>query len=135
VRYLFDTDALSQPLRRRPAQGFVRRIRAVPGHHQFTTAISAAELLYGAWRRADAAAFVERVRAVLSQVRVVPFDELAAETCGRLHATLDAAGTPLATADLLIAAIALSGDFVLVTGNTRHFERVPDLRIEEWIGG
>lgn len=36
-------------------------------------------------------------------------------------------------ADLQIAAIAEAHDFILVTGNERHFRRVPDLRIENWL--
>jgi len=46
---------------------------------------------------------------------------------------LEKAGTPLAIADLEIAAIALVNKLVLVTGNTRHFVRIPELTVENWL--
>ena len=66
---------------------------------------------------------------VLPALRVVPFDVEAARKFGELKAALEAKGTPLADADLQIAAIALVGGHELVTGNVRHFSRVPGLRI------
>jgi len=42
-------------------------------------------------------------------------------------------GTPLATADLQIASIALAHNLILITGNVRHFERVPGLIVENWL--
>jgi len=62
-------------------------------------------------------------------VAVLPLDVAVAETYGRLAAQLADAGTPLSDADLQIGATALCHDLELVTGNIRHFERVPDLRI------
>ena len=46
---------------------------------------------------------------------------------------LEAVGRPLEDADLQIAAICLAHDLTLVTGNVRHFERVPGLRVENWL--
>ena len=75
-----------------------------------------------------------RVRdVVLLSQQVLPFDDLAAESYGPLRARLESEGQPLAEPDLRIAAIALSRDLTLVTGNVRHFERVPDLRVENWL--
>ena len=50
-----------------------------------------------------------------------------------LRAELEAAGTVIGTHDLWIAAQALAEDAVLVTDNTREFERVPGLRLENWL--
>jgi tRNA(fMet)-specific endonuclease VapC len=46
---------------------------------------------------------------------------------------LEERGLPLADADLRIAAIALANDLTLVTGNVRHFRRIPDLAVENWL--
>jgi tRNA(fMet)-specific endonuclease VapC len=68
-------------------------------------------------------------------IDVIPFDAAAAERYGALRAQLEAAGQRLAEADLRIAAIALAHDLTLVTGNVRHFARVPELRVENWLAG
>ena len=60
--------------------------------------------------------------------------ELAAATVyGRLRANLERDGTPMAEPDLRVAATCLRHDATLATGNLRHFERVPDLRVEDWL--
>jgi tRNA(fMet)-specific endonuclease VapC len=64
---------------------------------------------------------------------VVAFDESAAIIYGGLRADLERSGKRLDDPDLRIASIALSRDLTLVTGNVRHFERVPGLRLENWL--
>jgi tRNA(fMet)-specific endonuclease VapC len=77
---------------------------------------------------------LERLRTlILSQDHVLAFDEAAAYRYGTIRAELEAAGTPLHSLDLQIAAIALAQDLILVTGNTRHFSRVSGLRVENWL--
>ncbi len=76
-------------------------------------------------------------RAVEQVVRraqtVLAFDTLAARTFGVLKATLQRSGTPLTEPDLRIASIALTRKLTLVTRNVRHFQRVPELAVENWI--
>ncbi len=90
-------------------------------------------MLYGAERRAS-----ERLRElvrelVVGALTVLPFDEAAADVYGRLRAQLESSGEPLAEPDLRIASIAIAGDLTLVTANLRHFERVPNLQVENWL--
>lgn len=133
--YCFDTDVLSAVLRRDPSLILIRRLALVPAEEQFTTAITLGELLYGASKRGSSA-LAERVRdLVRSLVGVIPFDEAAAEVYGPLRATLELAGTPLGEPDLRIASIALANDLTLVSGDVRHFSRVPGLRFENWLVG
>jgi tRNA(fMet)-specific endonuclease VapC len=66
-------------------------------------------------------------------VPVLPFHEAAAHTYAELRAHLEHHGSPLAEPDLRIAAIARTFDLVLVTGNERHFRRIPGLVVENWI--
>jgi tRNA(fMet)-specific endonuclease VapC len=132
--YCFDTDVLSAVLRREPSLSLVRRLALVPPEEQFTTSITLGELLYGASKRGSTA-LGERVRELVSSlVRILPFDENAAEVYGALRARLELAGTPLGEPDLRIASIALANELTLVSGNVRHFSRVPDLRLENWLG-
>ena len=66
---------------------------------------------------------------------VLPFDPRAAEAYGRLRAELEREGRRLGEPDLRIASIALSRGVTLVTGNVRHFARVPGLVVEDWLFG
>ncbi len=62
----------------------------------------------------------------------LPFDDVAAEICGRIRAALATAGTPIGPYDFESAAIALANTLTLVTHNTRKFSRVPGLLLEDW---
>jgi len=131
--YCFDTDVLSATMRRDPHLPLIRRLAQVPPAEQFTTAITLGELLYGAARR-DSARLQLQIRELLrGALTVLPFDEAAAEAYGPLRARLEAAGRPLAEPDTRIASIALARNLTLVTGNVRHFDRVPDLAVENWL--
>ena len=131
--YCFDTDVLSAVLRRDPPLALVRRLAQVPPTEQTTTAITVGELLYGAARRGSPA-LTRRVRKLLeSALSIVPFDRRAAEVYGELRAVLEREGRRLDEPDLRIAAIARSRELTLVTGNVRHFERVPELVVENWL--
>ncbi len=68
----------------------------------------------------------------LSIVEVLPFDTGAAEEYGKIRAYLRKKGTPIGTMDMLISAHAKSEELTIVTHNTREFERVPDLKLEDW---
>jgi predicted nucleic acid-binding protein len=111
----------------------IRRLATVPPQEQFTTSITVGELIYGARRvgREDLSRRVEQV--VRRAQTVLAFDAAAARTFGVLKATLEQRGTPLAEPDLRIASIALSRGLILVTRNVRHFQRVPELTVENWI--
>ncbi|MBI3977268.1 MAG: PIN domain-containing protein [Chloroflexi bacterium] len=130
--YLFDTDVLSSVLRPRPDLATVRRLAAVPAGDQFTSAVTLGEMLFGAHRRGRDD-LLRRIEELVDVLPVLPFDEQAARVYGRLKAEIERAGTPLAEPDLRIAAIALSTGLTLVTGNDRHFARVPGLAVENWL--
>ena len=88
------------------------------------------ELFFGAYRAAAGGRHVAMIEdRVLPAVTVLPFDTAVAQVYGRLAADLADQGTPLADADLRIAATALHHDLELVTGNLRHFACVPGLRV------
>ena len=80
----------------------------------------------GRHRHADA---FERMVGALT---VIDFDAEAADHAARIRVQLDAQGTPIGLADLLIAATARRHGCTLVTHNTREFSRVPDLTLDDW---
>jgi tRNA(fMet)-specific endonuclease VapC len=134
MAYLFDTDTLSATMRRVPDLRVIRRIAATPSTDQFLSAITLGELIYGAARR-NRDDLLERFSELVKHIPVLPFDERAAQVFGRLKAQLERIGTPVAEPDLRIAAIALSLELTVVSGNERHFRMVPGLRVENWLSG
>jgi len=131
--YCFDTDVLSATLWRRPPIELVRALAQVAPEHQFTTSITVGELLYGARKRGSLRLTHQIREVVLAALTVLPFDETAARAYAEVRTDLEQAGQRLDEPDLRIAAIALSRDLTLVTGNVRHFERVKGLHVENWI--
>lgn len=130
--YCFDTDVLSRLARPRPPLPLIRRLAVLDPQHQATTAISAAELLFGLEREPMPARDV-RLRALVEGLRVIPFDRRAAVDYAQLKAQLERESRTLAEPDLRIAAIVRARGLTLVTGNVRHFERVPGLVVENWL--
>ena len=100
-----------------------------------TTWISAAELYYGAAKSKTADENREAVRVFLGTLPVFGLDAIAAERFGTLKAKLERRGEGLADADLLIASVSLARGAILVTGNVRHYDRIADLTLEDWIRG
>ncbi len=131
MAYLFDTDAISELLRSRPASTYVEWLRAVPQWDQFTSAVVIGELYRGALRSPARERHLANIRErILPAVTVLPYDVAVAEVCGFLSAELKKTGQVLADADLQIAATAVYHNLELVTGNLRHFARIPRLRCE-----
>lgn len=132
--YLLDTDILSNLMKRSPSTILIAKLAAVPVEQQFTSSITLGELVYGAYRlEARTHALLERLEAtLLPNLPILPFDAAAAYYYGEVRAQLARQGTLLGEADLRIAAIALAQGFTVVTGNVRHFQRVPGLAVENW---
>ncbi len=136
MTYLLDTDTLSNLMSRSPSPALIRRIATVPDILQFTSSISLGELLVGAYRLPPerGAELAARLDAVLpAEARVLPFDAGAARIYGSIRAYLEGSGQRIGDADTAIAAIALQRGLMVVTGNVRHFSRVPDLTVENWL--
>ena len=134
MSYLFDTDALSNPLKKSPSLALLRRLAAVPPEDQYTSTITVGEMIYGAYRSHRPDYFLQRLdNEVWPNVRIVSFDLDAALIYGRVRRELERQGTPMAEPDLRIASIALAQGLTLITGNVRHFANVPGLSIENWL--
>ncbi len=133
--YLLDTDILSNLLKRAPSTTLIAKLASVPPELQFTSSITLGELMYGAYKlRTGSELLLERLHGrLLPNLPVLPFDEAAARRYGEVRAELERQGTPLGDADLRIGAIALARGLTVVTGNVRHFRRIPQLPIENWL--
>jgi tRNA(fMet)-specific endonuclease VapC len=96
------------------------------------SSVVAAELAYGVAKSAS-----ERNRRALEMflapLQIMPFDEKAVWIYGQLRADLERHGQSIGALDTMIAAHALSANAVLVTNNTREFDRIKGLQLENWV--
>lgn len=127
--FLLDADTVSFALR---GQGAVatRLLEHRPSELALS-AITFAELRFGAEAKASRK-LRAALRALVEEIPVLPFDQAAAERFSVIAARHSAAGLPIGSFDTLLAAHALSLGATVVTHNTRHFKRVPGLRVEDW---
>lgn len=130
MAYLFDTDAISELLRPRPLEAYVQWLENIPREAQFASAVTVGELFKGAFRSAAKERHLINIEErVLPAVTILPFDLSTARVFGMIRAELEMTGNILPDADLQIAATAIYHDLELVTGNLRHFQRIPNLRL------
>ena len=130
MAFLFDTDAISELLRPRPAKAYVDWLMRISREEQFTSAVVIGELYKGAYRSQARDRHLSNIeQRILPAVTVLPYDTGTAKIFGKIRAHLEEAGTILQDADLQIAATAICYDLALVTGNLRHFSRISDLKM------
>lgn len=132
--YLLDTDILSNLVKKAPSLFLLKKLKEIPEDLVLTSAINAGEIFYGAFRSPHR----ERILAffgekVFPHLEILSFDERSALAYGELKARLEKKGLTKSETDLRIAAIALQHQLTLVTGNIRHFDNIPGLRVENWI--
>lgn len=128
---MLDTNILSD-LVRHPQGQVAQHIARVGEGAVCTSIIVAAELRFGAAKR-QSDRLSAQLEMILGVLDVQPFDAPADAAYGRLRAQLEAEGLPIGGNDMLIAAHALATGSVVVTDNRREFERVADLKVENWL--
>ncbi len=97
------------------------------------SSVSFGDLIYGAERSSQTERNLADIEALIARMEVVAFDVHAAEHFGQLRAELYKAGQPVGPYDLMIAGHARAMGLILVTNNLQEFERVPGLRLENWV--
>ena len=131
MRYLLDTNVCVMYLNGR--SDLVRdRILSTPTQDMVVCSVVKAELFYGAMKSNKPTRTLERQQQFLERFVSLPFGDDAAILFGQIRARLANAGTPIGAYDLQIAAIALANNLTLITHNTREFDRVDGLQIEDW---
>ena len=131
--YLLDTNILIYLIRNRPPQ-VAERVDALPeGDALAMSFITYAELLKGAERSTRKPEVLGRLTALTRQVPVLyPSKPDIYHHYAAQFSRLKAAGTPIGANDLWIACHALAEGATLVTHNTREFDRIEGLRVEDW---
>lgn len=128
MRYLLDSNAVIALMKGHP--GFVAKIRKHKPQDFAIPAIVAHELFYGAYKGQRVADNLARVDAL--QFETLDFDREDARKAGEIRAALAILGTPIGAYDVLIAGQAVARDLILITHDVREFQRVKNLRFEDW---
>jgi len=109
-----------------------RRLRSCSPTEVSLCSVVKAELYFGARKSERQAENLRLVGRFFSVFPSFDFDDRCAEVYGTIRGELERGGIPIGPNDLLIAATAIANELVLVTHNTREFERVVGLRLEDW---
>ena len=128
--YLFDTDVLSNLMKRSPSHDLLKVIGSVLVGSQFTFSITLGELVYGARRRGSGSLMEKIEERVAPKLPILPFDVDAARRYDEVRADLERQGTPIGDADARITVIALVRRLIEMSGNTRCFRKIPHLIVE-----
>ena len=129
--WLLDTNIVSG-LVRDPSGQIAQRVSAARQDELCTSIVVACELRYGAAKR-GAARLTARIEDILNNLTVQPLLADADRHYASLRTALERQGKPIGQHDMLIAAHAMALDATLVTANTREFERIEGLRLENWL--
>ena len=131
--HVLDTNTISYAMRGEPA--VVGNLRSLTPADVAVPAIVIYELRYGLKRLPRTAAEPRRsaLSRLLAPMRVLDFDARCAEHAAAMRAELESAGAPIGPHDILIAATARAYGAVLVTHNTREFNRIPSLLVLDWM--
>lgn len=132
MNYMLDTNIIIYAKNRRPVSVIERLLQQKP-EDLCISAITLAELEFGAAKSSNPARNRMALTLFLSGMQVIPFDNRAAQEYGDIRYDLSRRGVVIGGNDMLIAAQARSLGLTLVTNNTREFERIAGLKLENWI--
>jgi tRNA(fMet)-specific endonuclease VapC len=130
--YLLDTNICIYAIKKKPAS-VLERIHEKSGLGLFISALTVAELEYGIENSSKIEENRIALLKFLSLFTVLPFEDEDAMPYGKLKSKLRKEGKIIGPIDMLLAAQALSRDFILVTNNTKEFERIENIKLENWV--
>ena len=131
LKYMLDTNIVIYTMKNKPEV-----VRAAFKKHYGQMCISSVtymELVYGAERSANPEKNLKALEGFVARMDLLAFDNSAAVHSGQIRAELALKGTPIGPYDQMIAGHARSQGLIVVTSNTKEFDRVTALRVENWV--
>ena len=131
LKFMLDTNICIFTIKNRPQE-----VRAAFTRHHGQMCVSAVtlmELIFGAEKSSNPERNLADVEGFAARLEVLKYDQEAAAHTGQLRAELARHGRPIGPYDQMIAGHARSRGLIVVTNNRREFDRVPGLRIEDWV--
>lgn len=130
--YMLDTNMCSYIIRDNP-KGIFQKLKVVEKKHTIAlSSIVVSELLYGASKKGSTK-LIKVVNMFVEQFTIYDYSKASAKVYANIRTTLEKKGQVIGVHDMLIAAHTLSLDATIVTNNTKEFERVDGLLIENWV--
>ena len=131
MTYLLDTNICIYIINEQPAR-VLQRVIQVGRESLAISSVTVAELAFGVAKstRPDSRAKLENF---LSKFPILDWDQDAAWVYGNVRKTQEAKGQRIGERDLLLACQAIALDATMVTNNTREFERIEGLKLENWV--
>jgi tRNA(fMet)-specific endonuclease VapC len=131
MKYLLDTNICIYWLK--GIQNINSRVVDIDYDSLAVSVITIAELLYGAYNSANIEKNISKVRDFEEAITVIELSRNCIQLYARIKAKLKGEGRIIDDFDILIAATALVNDCILVTNNVKHFERIDNIRLENWM--
>jgi len=132
IRYLLDTNILGYFIRGNHPALMRRMGTAMQAQTIATSAICRAEIRYAKALMAGNDKRHKPINLMLLELPALAWTADAAHRYGEIRAQLRQQGAPCSEMDTMIAAHALADELTLVTHNTRHFEQIDGLVLEDW---
>jgi tRNA(fMet)-specific endonuclease VapC len=130
--YLLDTNICIYLIKKHPPE-VLARFQQIQLKQLYIPTITLFELYYGIEKNNSHQRNILALENFIAPLTIVDFTLDAAKKAATIRNTLQKQGTPIGAYDIQIAAIALSLDMTLLTNNTREFERVNGLKLENWV--
>ena len=131
MKYLLDTNICIYIMNKRPAK-VINKFKQREVGEIGLSSITVSELQYGVAKSNQRELNRQRLNEFITPLEILAYDELAAEAYGDIRIQLEKSGQPIGRLDTLIAAHARSRNAILVTNNEKEFQRVADLKVENW---
>ena len=131
IKYMLDTNIVIYTIKNRPSQ--VREAFKKHDNQMCISSVTYGELIYGAEHSSQSERNLADIEGLVARVEVMPFDHHAAEHFGQLRAELYKVGQPIGPYDMMIAGHARAYGLILISNNIKEFERIPGLRLENWV--
>lgn len=131
MRYMLDTNICIYIIKQKP-QTVVERFLHTEISQIGISSITLSELMYGVSKSAKPEQNQIALTQFLAPLEILPYTDNAAPYYGELRIHLEEQGTPVGSLDMLIAAHALSTACTLITNNGKEFNRIPNLKIQNW---
>ena len=131
MNYLLDTCVISDLFKKIPA--VIDHFKAVSPQQICISTITVMEVEYGLKLNEERAKKIRPIwKELLEHIAVIPYTSQCAEASGKIRADLKGEGLPVGPYDILIAGTAVVQEMILVTSNTREFQRVNKLQCVDW---
>lgn len=132
MQYMLDTNICIYIIKKQPANVF-QKFESLTVGQVCISAIAFSELQFGISNSSAPEHNQSVLNEFLGPIEILEYPSIAAPVYGQIRASLKKKGCMIGANDMLISAHALSQSITLVTNNTKEFQRVDGLKVENWV--